>query len=233
MDKMKVIISSAIVAVGIVVLGFCIKAGLNSFAQNQRVVVVKGLAEREVKANNAIWPIVFKELGDDLPGLYDRVNAKNLIVKKFLKESGITDAEISSNVVVTDLQADSYSSERTPYRYRINSVVTVNTTKVDTVLKLIEDQSTLIKQGVAISFDYSVSTQFNFTDLNKVKPEMIKEATQNARSAAQQFAADSDSKLGKIKGASQGQFTIEDRDQNTPYIKNVRVVTTIQYMLED
>lgn len=233
MDKMKIMIASAIVAVGIVVLGFCIKSGLNSFSQNQRVVAVKGLAEREVKADKVIWPIVFKELGDDLPGLYDRVNAKNLIVKKFLKASGITDAEISTNVVVTDLQADSYSAERTPYRYRINSVVTVNTKKVDTVLKLIENQSTLIQQGVAISFDYSATTQFDFTELNKVKPEMIKEATQNARKAAQQFASDSDSKLGKIKSASQGQFSIEDRDQNTPSIKKVRVVTTIEYMLED
>lgn len=154
-------------------------------------------------------------------------------MKKFLRSSGIEDSEISTNVVVTDLQADSYSSNLTPYRYRINSVVTVNTKKVDTVLKLIENQSSLIEQGVAISFDYSATTQFDFTDLNTVKPEMIKEATQNARKAAMQFAADSESSLGKIKSASQGQFSIDDRDQNTPYIKEVRVVTTIEYMLED
>ena len=177
MDKMKTVIAAAIVAVGIVVLGFCIKAGLGSFLQNQRVVTVKGLAVREVKANKVIWPIVFKELGDDLPSLYNRVDAKNKIVKKFLRSSGIEDSEISTNVVVTDLQADSYSSNLTPYRYRINSVVTVNTKKVDTVLKLIENQSSLIEQGVAISFDYSATTQFDFTDLNTVKPEMIKEAT--------------------------------------------------------
>ena len=111
--------------------------------------------------------------------------------------------------------------------------MTVNTKKVDTVLKLIENQSSLIEQGVAISFDYSATTQFDFTDLNTVKPERIKEATQNARKAAMQFAADSESSLGKIKAASQGQFSIDDRDQNTPYIKEVRVVTTIEYMLED
>lgn len=120
MDKMKTVIAAAIVAVGIVVLGFCIKAGLGSFLQNQRVVTVKGLAVREVKANKVIWPIVFKELGDDLPSLYNRVDAKNKIVKKFLRSSGIEDSEISTNVVVTDLQADSYSSNLTPYRYRIN-----------------------------------------------------------------------------------------------------------------
>lgn len=82
---MKTVIAAAIVAVGIVVLGFCIKAGLGSFLQNQRVVTVKGLAVREVKANKVIWPIVFKELGDDLPSLYNRVDAKNQIVKKFLR----------------------------------------------------------------------------------------------------------------------------------------------------
>ncbi len=233
MDKMKVLIASAIVAIGIIVLGFCIKAGLDSFAQNQRVVGVKGLAEREVKADKVIWPIVYKELGDNLPELYTRINEKNNIVKKYLKDNGITDDEISTNVVATDLQADSYGADRMPYRYRINSVVTVNSTKVDTVRKLIENQSTLIQQGVAISFDYSTTTQYEFTGLNTIKPEMIKEATQNARKAAAQFAADSDSKLGKIKSASQGQFSIEDRDPNTPYIKKVRIVTTIEYMLED
>ncbi len=233
MDKMKVLIASAIVAIGIIVLGFCIKAGLNSFAQNQRVVAVKGLAEREVKADKVIWPIVYKELGDNLPELYTRINEKNSIVKKYLKDSGITDDEISTNVVATDLQADSYGADRMPYRYRINSVVTVNSTKVDTVRKLIENQSTLIQQGVAISFDYSTTTQYEFTGLNNIKPEMIKEATQNARKAAAQFAADSDSKLGKIKSASQGQFSIDDRDPNTPYVKKVRIVTTIEYMLED
>lgn len=95
---MKTVIAAAIVAVGIVVLGFCIKAGLGSFLQNQRVVTVKGLAVREVKANKVIWPIVFKELGDDLPSLYNRVDAKNKIVKKFLRSSGIEDSEISTKL---------------------------------------------------------------------------------------------------------------------------------------
>ena len=114
---MKLIVSSVVVAVGIVVLGVCIKSGLGSFARNARVVTVKGLAEREVKADKVIWPIVFKELGDDLPSLYARVDEKNAIVIQMLKDKGIADAEISTSVDVTDLQADSYSSERTPYRY--------------------------------------------------------------------------------------------------------------------
>ena len=88
MEKMKSVLSAGLVAVGIVVLGICIKAGFNSMSQNARVVTVKGLAEREVKADKVIWPIVFKELGDDLPSLYAKVNQKNEIVLKMLKEKG-------------------------------------------------------------------------------------------------------------------------------------------------
>lgn len=235
MDKMKLVISSALVAVGIIVLGICIKAGFGSLSQNARVVTVKGLAEREVKADKVIWPIVFKELGDNLPSLYTRVDEKNAIVLKMLKDNGIADEEISTSIDVSDLQADSYSSEIRPYRYRISSIVTVNTNKVDVVRRLLAEQASLIQKGVAITFsNYSYpSIQFEYTGLNTIKPEMIQEATKNARKAASQFAADSESKLGKIKRANQGQFSIEDRDQNTPYIKKVRVVTTIEYMLED
>ena len=136
---------------------------------------------------------------------------------------------------VTDLQADSYSSTVTPFRYRISSIITVNTDKVDAVRDLLSEQASLVQKGVAITFsNYSYpSIQFEYTGLNSIKPAMIEEATKNARQAAAQFAADSESALGKIKRASQGQFSITDRDQNTPYIKKVRVVTTIEYMLED
>lgn len=235
MEKMKSVLSAGLVAVGIVVLGICIKAGFNSMSQNARVVTVKGLAEREVKADKVIWPIVFKELGDDLPSLYAKVNQKNEIVLKMLKEKGLQDSEISTSLDVTDLQADSYSSTVTPFRYRISSIITVNTDKVDAVRDLLSEQALLVQKGVAITFsNYSYpSIQFEYTGLNSIKPAMIEEATKNARQAAAQFAADSESALGKIKRASQGQFSITDRDQNTPYIKKVRVVTTIEYMLED
>lgn len=235
MEKNKQVIAAALIAVGIVILGLCIRSAFGSLSDSQRVVTVKGLAEREVKADKVIWPIVFKELGDNLPALYTTVAEKNKIVEKMLTESGITADEITTSVQVNDIQADAYNAERSVYRYRMLSIVTVNTTKVETVLQLLKRQSELIEQGVAVTVgDYSTpSIQFDFTGLNDIKPDMIKEATQNARAAAEQFAADSESNLGKIKTAYQGQFTIDDRDQTTPYIKNVRVVTTIQYMLED
>ena len=92
----------------------------------------------------------------------------------------------------------------------------------------------MLKQGIAITEgEYRYNTVYSFTGLNDIKPQMIEEATRNARAAAMKFAQDSGSKLGKIKNASQGQFTISDRDENTPYIKNVRVVTTVNYYLKD
>ena len=105
---------------------------------------------------------------------------------------------------------------------------------MDLIRKLISSQGELLKQGVAItSGDYRYNVQYEYTGLNKIKPQMIEEATKNARQAAEKFAEDSDSKLGKIRKANQGQFSITDRDANTPYIKKVRVVTTIDYSLED
>ncbi len=235
MDKTRCVVASSILAIGIVVLGFCVKSGLNSFSQNSRVVTVKGLAEKEVKADKVIWPIVYKELGNDLQSLYSIVDEKNKVVMAMLLKKGITADEVSASIDVTDLKADAYSADRSPYRYRLSSIITVNTKKVDAVRELLKEQSSLIQKGVAVTFsNYTYpSIQFEYTGLNSIKPAMIQEATKNARQAAQQFAEDSDSKLGKIKSANQGQFSIEDRDQNTPYIKKVRVVTTIQYMLED
>ena len=113
-------------------------------------------------------------------------------------------------------------------------MITVASSKVDLVRRLINEQSELLKQGIAITGgDYMYRVKYEYSDLNSIKPQMIEEATKNARTAAQKFASDSDSKLGKIKRASQGQFSISDRDEFTPYIKKVRVVTTMDYFLED
>ena len=130
------------------------------------------------------------------------------------------------------MQADCYNSIPIQFRYNITTVITVTSDKVELVRNLIKEQSELLKQGIAITGgDYRYNVQYDFTGLNAVKPQMIEEATKNARAAAIKIAKDSDSELGKI--AYQGQFSIEDRDANTPYIKRIRVVTTIDYSLED
>lgn len=229
------IFESVIIAIGLFLLGLFLKNGLDSFSTKDRVVNVKGLAEMEVMANKVTWPIMYKEIGNDLTSLYNKINSTNKAIVDFLKENGLEDTEITVNAPeIVDLNAERYLSNQNNYRYNVTQVITVASTKVDLVRRLINGQSELLKQGIAIaSGDYMYQVQYEYTDLNTIKPQMIEEATKNARSAAEKFASDSDSKLGKIKRAFQGQFSITDRDEFTPYIKNVRVVTTIDYFLED
>ncbi|MDE6298046.1 MAG: SIMPL domain-containing protein, partial [Muribaculaceae bacterium] len=229
------IIIGVLLALGLFLLGLQVKQGLNSITDNQRVVTVRGLAEREVKANKVTWPIVSKEVGNDLPSIYANVERTNSAIVTFLKQNGIQDSEISVNAPqVLDLQADRYSSNNVPFRYNVTNVVVVTSSQVDKVTQLSERQTELLKQGIAIvAGDYQYQTVYEFTGLNQIKPEMIAEATKNAREAANKFAEDSQSELGKIKTASQGQFSIEDRDQYTPYINQVRVVSSIQFYRKD
>ena len=233
--KQNWIKESVIIALSIVVLAFCIKGGIQSYVDKGRIVSVKGLSEVEVPANKVIWPIVFKEVGNNLPVLYNSINSTSTKIIAYLKSNGITEAEISVNAPeVIDMQAERYSSNDKPYRYNVTSVITVTSEQVDVVRKLIASQGELLKDGVAIvGGDYENRIIYEYTLLNDLKPQMIAEATRNARKAAEQFANDSDSRLGKIVWASQGQFSITDRDNNTPYIKKVRVVTSVNYSLKN
>ena len=226
---------AVILAIGFVLLGLFIRSGLNNVSGNDRVVNVKGLAEMEVKANHVIWPLMFKNIGNDLPALYVTMENQTKAIKDFLSTNGIDSTEVSvAAPEIIDMKAERYTNENVAYRYNVTCVLTVSSSKVDLVRGLMIRQSDLLKQGIAITGgDYRFSTQFLFTGLNDIKPQMIEEATKNARASAEKFAADSDSELGKIRTANQGQFTISDRDANTPYIKSVRVVTTVDYYLKD
>lgn len=228
------IIPSLLIAVAIVVLGLCLKAGIDDFSHRNRAVTVRGLCEKEIMANKVTWPIVTKEMGNELTAIYDKIQRNNAAILAFLKNNGIEDSEISVNPpAVNDRMANSYSNENVRYRYNVTNVIVVTSSKVDKIRKLIDAQTELLKQGIALTEDYEYLTTYEYTDLNSIKPEMIAEATRNAREAANKFAADSDSRLGKIKTATQGQFSITDRDQYTPYIKNIRIVTYVDYYLED
>lgn len=228
-------VPALLIGVGIVLLGVFIKEGFTSISSNQRTVAVRGLCEREVMANKVTWPIVSKQVGNDLPTIYSQIESTNSAIVSFLKTNGIKDSEISVNPPqVIDMKADQYNAQNAPYHYNVTTVVVVTSSEVEKVRKLMERQTELMKQGIAIvAGDYNYQTTYEYTDLNKIKPGMIAEATKNAREAANKFAEDSQSRLGKIKTASQGQFSIEDRDQYTPYIKKVRVVSTIDYFLKD
>lgn len=232
MNRIK---EAAIIAVGIVILGFCIKAGMENIANRGRKVTVKGLAEREVPADKVTWPIVTKELGNDLPDLYQRINATTAKVKAFLKQNGVKDGEISVNApVVIDLNADQYNTAVRNERYNITSTITVTSKNVDLVRGIIARQGELLKQGVAVvDGGYGGGVVYEYVSFQKMKPKMMQEAIKNAEATAKQFAENSDSRLDKIQTADQGQFSIDDRDGNTPYIKKLRVVTTVTYSLKN
>ena len=232
------IISSSLIAVGIIAgaftLGNQLEQGIRGFKDADRVVTVKGLSEKEVKANHVIWPVSFREMGNDLSQVYDQLEVKQKMVLKYLKDGGLTDEEITSAAPkLRDNLADNYGSQRPPFRYMITQVLTISSDKVDVVRKLDEAQRDLLKAGVGLTNDYSYMTKYSYTGLNEIKPAMIEAATKNAKEAAQKFAMDSGSTLGKIRRANQGIFSITDRDENTPFIKNVRVVTTVEYFLKD
>lgn len=228
------LLPALILAAGIAVAGLALRSGIVAFKDRDRTVSVRGLAEREVKANKVTWPLIYREMGDDPAEIYHRMAEKNRLVVAFLKKGGVKDEEISLNPPkLRDSQADNYN-ERALYRYTATGVVTVTSTEVDRVRQLMRRQGELMTQGVAIvTGDWNDnSVTYEFTGLNDIKPAMVEEATKNARAAAEKFAEDSGSRLGSIRTASQGLFSIDDRDENTPYIKRVRVVNTVDYALD-
>lgn len=232
MNRVK---ESAIIAIGMVFLGLFIKMGLDGFADKDRMVTVKGLAEKEVEADKVTWPIQTKEIGNDLPALYTKINETTARIKAFLVKNGVKESEIAVNApTVIDLNAERYGVTNRNYRYNITSTITVTSANVKLVKGLIARQGELLKQGVAIvEADYNNRITYEYVSFQKMKPQMMQEAIKNAELTAKQFAENSNSEIDKIMTADQGQFSITDRDENTPYIKKVRVVTTVTYSLSD
>ena len=235
MDKGK-FYSGLFIMVGLVVLGMMMPRAVEKYRSYDRTVNVKGLCEKEVKADKVIWPVVYRVMANDIQSVYDQTDSNNAEVIAFLKSGGISDSEITVSVPeISDKYASEYGSNDRTFRYIAKNVITVCTSDVDEVLALMSRQSELLKKGIVTAGgnQWENPVEFKYEGLNGIKPEMIEEATRNAREAAQKFAKDSDSRLGKIKTANQGTFTIENRDSNTPYIKKVRVVTSVTYYLKN
>ena len=233
--KSNVIYLGIAFILGMLVLGGSLVLMINNMKSYDRCVTVKGLCEKEVMADKVIWPIVYKQGGNELGELYNRVKDMNAVIVKFLKDAGVSDREITTNAPsILDTQTNLYG-ERKEYRYIVTAGVTVCSNQVELIVKLQTEQAKLYEKGIPVGMgeNWSHPTTYSFTGLNDIKPAMIEEATINARQAAEKFAKDSNSKLGKIKNATQGQFSVSDRDSNTPYIKNVRVVTNVVYYLKD
>lgn len=227
MNRIK---EAIILAVGMIALGWFIKSGIDNFANKDRHVTVKGLAEREVNADQVTWSISTTEMGNDLPELYNRISLQAGKIKAFLVKNGLNENDITINPPsVNDLEANTWNENRKNYRYTASTTVTVYTKQVEKVNEVIYRQGDLLEQGVAIESGYP---SYEFTSFQSMKAEMMSEAIKNAQKTAEQFAQASGSKLNGIQTAGQGQFDIDDRDQNTPYIKKIRVVTTVTYKLD-
>lgn len=223
------------ISLGLIVSAWLLAGSVIQFKEYERVVQVKGLSEREVPADVAVWPIRFVAASNNLTELYQSMNKSAEAVQKLLVAQGFSVDEITTAApLVTDKYAERYGDQNANLRYSAMQTITVYSNQVDLVRNSQLGLADLGKQGIAFSGDeYSQRITYMFTQLNDLKPALIEESVQNARISAQQFAADSDSKLGKLRIANQGQISIQDRDDNTPYLKKIRVVSTVEYYLVD
>jgi hypothetical protein len=233
-------------ALGLVVGGWALGNQIKATRLADRYVSVRGLAERNVKSDLAIWPIDFKEAGDDLPSLYARTEADRRVILRFLGEQGIQPSEIQMGIVrVVDNQANEFRTADGPLRrYIVEQRITVVTSRVDQVAAGAQRTASLVQQGIVLNSSRGEGLTYRFTGLNAIKPDMITEATRNARAAADRFAMDSGSTVGSIRQANQGIFAILPANSSdtgesgysygaeSTLMKTVRVVTSVQYYLQ-
>jgi hypothetical protein len=226
------------IAVGLSIAGICLARAVESAKRFECFVTVKGLSEREVPADLGIWPVRFRVAANDLKALEDQIATGRRTIHEFLTATGFNENEISSvppQITDAEATANASSNEQAKSAFRYSALVTVllRSSKVDDIRKAMEKSDQLVQSGVALGGDeYAGRAEFLFTGINKIKPDMIEEATVNARKAAEKFAADSNSKVGAIRRATQGTFEINDRDSSSPHRKIVRVVTTVDYFLK-
>jgi uncharacterized protein len=237
------LIAAALVAAGLAIGGFFVGNGFARGRATDRYVEVKGLSEREVTADIALWPLRFAASSNDLADAQAQITRSHKAVLAFLEKNGIpAPAAELQNLQVTDAQTNRYGPERSGPRFIIEQTVMVRFDRPEVVQKASQAVSDLVSAGVVLSSSGEYGPlggpTFIFNGLNALKPAMIAEATASARTAAEQFASDSGSSLGGIRQANQGVFVILPRDQ-APGVneggqlnKTVRVVSTIQYFLE-
>lgn len=233
LDWLKTIIIFSSVALAGFFIGNMQKTG----KKYDRFVQVKGLSEREVKADLAVWPINVTLTGNDLKTLKREIEIQNEAVYNFFMRQGFEKEELTQGSTnISDAMAERYNQnfQNNEYRYLAKSEFTIRTANINRLQNALSESLELISNGILLgSKNTWRPIEYIFTGLNELKPLMIEEATKNAREVAEKFAHDSDSNVGKIRIARQGLFTISDRDENTPEIKIVRVVSTIDFQLED
>ncbi len=212
------------------VLGIFMVCTVKTLKSYDDTVKVRGLCEKEVPADRVVLRINYSDQDNDLASLRSRMERNDQVIIDLLKKSGFSDEEIKYTSARFNDRYDSYySSHNITYRYAANQTINVFTSKMDVVGELQKKiDAELLKQNI-ISSTYA---NYEYHGLNSIKPEMIAESLDNARTAADEFAKNSHSKIGKMRTASQGYFEVEDLDENTPQIKKIRVVTTVEYYLK-
>lgn len=233
-------------ALGLIIAAWILGTQIKATRLDDRYVTVKGLVERTVKSDLAIWPIDYKDAGDDLPSVYSKTETDKKAILQFLDQQGIQSKEIELGIVrVIDTQANEFSGpNRAPHRYIVEQQITIRSTRVDSVAAAAQNTMQLLQKGIVLAGNPGQGLAYKFAGLNAIKPDMITEATRNARAAAVRFASDSGSKVGAIRQANQGVFSILPTGQgSTPdeagnevsadssLMKTVRVVTSVQYYL--
>ncbi len=218
-NKTILIVSGALVVFSVV---FFFAA--RDFSKQGTYVEVKGLSERIVKADTAIWSMNFEAKSNNIDTLYADIEKNIGTIKKFLKEKGFEDSEI--NVAPVNIYQDTYKDAL--FRYNSNNQLSVYTKKVDLAKSASNSTLLLIKSGVVLNQN---SISFEFSDLNSIKPEMLAEAIKNAKETAGQFAQNSGSSVGGIARGNQGVFDITEKDPGSPEYKKIRVVSTLRFLL--
>jgi hypothetical protein len=247
-NRGEIVVLGFLLALGLVVGGWVLGRQIKATRLSDRYVTVKGLVERKVKSDLAVWPLSSKEAGDDLSSVYAKTESDKRTILEFLDQQGIQSSEIELGVVrVVDTQANEFGGgNRAPRRYIVEQQITVRTSRVDQVAAAAQKTMQLLQKGVVLSSNPGQGVTYKFTALNSIKPDMITEATRNARAAADRFASDSGSKVGSIRQANQGVFSIVAADQgsdtsepgfsnsnpDSSLVKTVRIVTTVEYYLD-
>jgi hypothetical protein len=230
-------LKTLIICGSIVIAGFFVGNMHKTGKKYDRFVQVKGLSEREVDADLAVWPINITLTANDLQSLKSDIERQNREVYEFFLTQGFDKSELTKGSTnISDTRADMYNSnyQNKDFRYLAKSEFTVRTNDINKLQKALSESLELMSKGILLgSKNTWRPIEYIFTGLNELKPSMIEEATMNAREVAEKFARDSDSQVGEIRTARQGLFSINDRDENTPQIKIVRVVSTIDFQLEE
>ena len=229
---LSLVAMALLVATGLAVAGWFAAQGMARLKTQDRYVTVKGSAERIVEADLLVWPLPHSVGGNDLAEVQRHLDANTAALRDFFLQAGFkADEIVVSPPRLEDRWAYAYGENRPPERYRYSNTVSLRTNGVDKALAALRRSGELVGRGVMIG--EGSQPDFDYTKLNDIKPALIAEATANARESAEQFAKDSHSRLGGIRSANQGVVTISDRDQSSPQVKKVRVVTTVEYFLKD